>query len=61
MPPEETLEPRAGSPAGRSTLRVLGMVLLAVWALLFAAGALEDLFGIDLVPDFADVKRLFLR
>lgn len=41
--------------------RVAGWTLFAAWGLLFLAGALGELFQIEPLREFADLKRIFLR
>lgn len=42
-------------------LRRIGLVLLALWALVFLAGTLGELFEIDSLRRWTDFKSIFLR
>jgi hypothetical protein len=42
-------------------LRTTGLVLLAVWAVIFVLGAMGELLGIEFLREITDLKRIFLR
>ena len=42
-------------------LRKTGLVLLVVWALIFALGAAGELFDSSFLREITDFKRIFLR
>lgn len=41
--------------------RKIGLLLLALWAILFTCGALGELFDLAALKRVADVKQIFLR
>lgn len=43
------------------TARKVGLILFAIWALVFVLGAVGELFGIEALRDALDFKRIFLR
>jgi len=41
--------------------RKIGILLFALWALVFAAGALGELFDVESLRRWTDFKSIFLR
>jgi len=42
-------------------VRRLGAVLLLAWGVLFLLGAVGEIFQIESLREFTDIKRIFLR